>query len=158
VTTRNLLFFLFFVLFIPRENLQASDSLLTWSGEIRTRGEIDGRDFQNSTPANLYALLRARVAVDVRPLENIDLFVQIQDSRYFGQPAGLNDISLYQGYLRVANFPLQGVNLALGRMEIAYGNEEDCRQIDWTNVGRSFDRHSSPVCPGSPVSISLQAM
>ena len=151
VTTRNLLFFLVFVLFIPRENLHGADSLMTWSGEVRTRGEIDGRDFQNATPANLYALLRARMGVQIRPLENIDIFLQLQDSRYFGQTADLNEFNLYQGFLRIHNFPIRNLSFTLGRMELSYGNERIVGRGDWSNVGKSFDGVLLRFDPGKHV-------
>ncbi len=112
---------------------------MTWKGEIRARGEIDGRDFRNSPPPNLYALLRTRLGAEIRPLENISVFIQLQDSRFFGQLVDFNNVDLHQGYLRVDNFPAQGFSLALGRTELSYGNERVVGVSDWSNVGRSFD-------------------
>jgi len=124
------------------------DSLITWKGEVRVRGEIDGRDFQNSTPPNRFALLRTRIGAEIRPASDVVVLIQLQDARVFGQPlftgsanttADFKNIDLHQGFFQVLNFLTPGFGVALGRMELSYGNERIVGASDWQNTGRAFD-------------------
>ena len=57
---------------------------VSWKAEVRLRSEADLRDFNNKTPANLYTLLRARLAADLKPSADVRIFLQVQDSRTLG--------------------------------------------------------------------------
>ena len=126
----------------------ASDSLVTWNGEVRVRGEVDGRDFMHRTPPNLYTFLRTRIGAEVMPVKDVGVFIQLQDSRMFGQPlvpgasnTNVNgkNIDLHQGYLVVSDFLVPDLSVKFGRMELAYGDGRIVGVNDWGNVGRVFD-------------------
>jgi hypothetical protein len=73
---------------IPDASAQTS---IDWSGELRLRTEIDGRNFDLETPANSYTLSRTRLGAFIQPARDIGFFLQIQDSRVFGFEPGYTD-------------------------------------------------------------------
>ena len=122
---------------------------MLWNGEVRVRGEIDGRDFNNKTPPNAFGLLRARIGADVMPVEKAHLVFQLQGARVFGRQSLPGDVlsanlassafDLYQGYLKLSDFFIDGVTATAGRMEVSFGNERIMGASDWNNTGRSLD-------------------
>ena len=119
-----------------------------WTGEIRLRSEMDGRDFDNSTPPNSYTLSRVRLSFEAIPTENVRVFVQGQDSRVFGtesDASGFNtmadskNLDLHQGYLEVNKLFLDELMVLSGRQELSYGNERLVGAVGRHNIGRSFD-------------------
>lgn len=123
-------------------------------GQIRHRSELDGRDVADgdvASPSNplLFHLLRSRLGVAVRPVEDVRVYVQVQDGRFFGEerPAlgrgtldgSADGLDLHQAYLAVDDLFDSGLGLALGRQELAYGNERLVGAVGWSNTGRSFD-------------------
>ncbi len=126
----------------------AQDISLKWKGEVRVRGEVDGRDFQNRTPLNAFTLLRTRLGVEVIPTGNLMITIQLQDSRTFGQvgtagpgntATSLRNTDLRLAFLRVDSLFGSGFSLSLGRMELSYGYQRILGGLDWSNVGRVFD-------------------
>jgi hypothetical protein len=127
---------------------QAQEVAITWKGEVRVRGELDGRDFRNRTPMNAYTLLRTRLSAEILPTTNVQLFLQLQDARVFGQPsvtgtantsANYRNLDLRQGSLRLDSLFHTGLSVTLGRMEMTYGNQRVIGAAEWANVGRAFD-------------------
>lgn len=122
---------------------------LTWSGQLRLRGEVDGRDFNSSNAYNAYTLSRIRLGVQARPTDDITVFLQVQDSRVFGEekdPSGqfstlanTKNLDLYQGYVHIDHLFADPISFRAGRMQLSYGNERIIGAVDWSNVGRSFD-------------------
>lgn len=122
---------------------------LTWSGQLRLRGEIDGRDFKSSNAYNAYALSRIRLGVNARPVDDVSIFLQVQDSRVFGEerdPSGqfstlsnARNLDLYQGYVQIDRLFADPLSIRAGRTQLKYGNERLLGATDWHNVGRSFD-------------------
>lgn len=130
-------------------NAQDSLSRIQMSGEMRVRSEVDMRDFNSRSAANTFTLLRARVGLEARPLEDVRVLIQAQDSRVFGQERDANgafntladtrNIDLHQGYIEVKKLFVEELTLRLGRQELSYGNERLIGAVGWNNVGRSFD-------------------
>jgi hypothetical protein len=122
---------------------------IKWDGEIRVRSEFDNRDFNSSTPPNYYTLLRARFGAFIQPIQNVKVYLQIQDSRTFGEErdallkfnttSNIRNLDLSQGYLQMDNFLFDNLSMKLGRMKLFYGNERIIGQSNWSNIGRSFD-------------------
>ncbi|MDH3252339.1 MAG: alginate export family protein [Ignavibacteria bacterium] len=126
----------------------AGEPTIRWKGEIRVRGELDGRDFLSRTPANAYTLLRVRVGAEFLPSERVAMVVMLQDSRVFGtERAGgafstisnTANVDLYEGYLTVNDLFTEGLQVTGGRMGLAYGNERIIGTVGWSNIGRVFD-------------------
>ena len=114
------------------------------SGQIRQRFEVDGKDFDKSTKASSFNLLRSRLNITFTPGENVTGFFQLQDSRTFGEESGTMDgqanaFDLHQGYFQLANLFDRPVDLKVGRMEVVYGPERLMGAVGWSNIGRSFD-------------------
>lgn len=140
---------LFAIFNLAGYELSAQIAPLSWSGEIRVRSEADGRDFKSRTPMNAYTLLRTRVALEARPDENVTAFVQLQDSRVFGEerdPAGVfntisntKNLDLHQAYLKLDDFLVNGLSMKLGRIELTFGNERIVGAVGWNNISRAFD-------------------
>ncbi len=87
--------------------------------------------------------LRTRLSADVAAVEGISAFLQIQDSRTSGSEVSTvsNDglVDMHQAYLDVAKLFGYGLDLRAGRQELAYGDSRLVGNLDWSNVGRSFD-------------------
>ncbi len=127
----------------------AQSPIYTVSGQVRHRFELDNRSFVPDRKPNQFHLLRSRVGIEVKPEPGIGVFVQLQDSRYFGsennsQGRGTTDCSadamdFHQAFFvlqQLFNKPLQ---LKIGRQELRYGNERLLGVANWTNIGRTFD-------------------
>src|SRR5262245_49031237 len=117
------------------------------NGELRVRNENDNRDFNSATDMKSFNLMRTRVGIGVHPAQDMNVFVQVQDSRVQGLPnsttiPGVQEngsLDLHQGFFQVDNLGYQGLGLKAGRMEVRFGNERLIGVEDWDNVTRSFD-------------------
>ena len=133
-----------FAIFILSVNSFAQE-LDGWklNGQIQLRTELDGRDFSNSTHPLTFASLRTRLGVDKTFEEKVQLFVQFQDSRVFGEEpntlAPIDNIDLHQGYVKLMKPFDWDFNVQAGRFEVAYGTERFFGAVGWHYVGRSFD-------------------
>ncbi|MBI5365624.1 MAG: alginate export family protein [Planctomycetes bacterium] len=124
-------------------------------GQVRVRGEwkntIDYR-----TPGTLgrpatdrpnddddVALLRTRLWVDATPVENVRAYVQIQDSRIFGEEASVNtdskNVDLHQGFFELQRVLGSRLTARIGRQEFLFGDQRLVSPNEFSNVGRSFD-------------------
>jgi hypothetical protein len=90
-------------------------------------------------------LLRTRVGLDYTADENITAFVQLQDSRIWGEETSTLDdgsadrLDLHQGYIRVEKFFADPLTLTLGRTEVNFGSQRLVGAVGWHNIGRAFD-------------------
>jgi hypothetical protein len=116
-----------------------------FGGQIRFRPEVRQNldlDSSNSDARNFVGQ-RLRFQVRARVDENVEAFVQLQDSRLWGEEQSVTSrdgfTDLHQGYLQVEDFLKPGVSLRVGRQELIYGGERLVGAFGWDNVGRSFD-------------------
>ncbi len=121
---------------------QRADSVLIFSGEVRTRGEYDRPG--SGVGGDGVTLLRSRFGVGARLTGGARMFVQIQDSRVFGEKGttsgSADQLDLHQGYLELdGTWEGRTVALRAGRQEMAFGNERLVGAVGWTNTGRTFD-------------------
>lgn len=120
-----------------------ADSVVSFTGEVRTRGEYDRPG--SGLGGDGFTMLRSRFGVRARLGDGARMFVQLQDSRMFGQQgsttAGSADqLDLHQGYLELAGaWNERDLALRVGRQEIVVGNERLIGAANWTSTGRSFD-------------------
>lgn len=122
-----------------------SQSPFKISGEIRTRGEgRDNADFNSERlDGTVFVLQRTRLGI-AREFENgIDVFVQIQDSRLWGEEGSgqtaLKAADLHQAYFeadRIVGLPIRA---RIGRQILSFGSERLIGKSDWNNMGRAFD-------------------
>lgn len=140
--------FVVLLLLVPTAQAQTT-SQFTFSGQIRHRSALDGRDFNADTsPADVH-LLRTRLNAAVDPVDRVEAFVQIQDSRRFG--AGNADLArgtmdpsagqldVHQAYFVIRELFEMPLSIKVGRQELAYGNQRLVGSVGWSNVGRAFD-------------------
>ncbi len=119
----------------------------TFGGEIRQRSELDNRFTDQET--SFFHLLRTRFNARVEATPDIDVFVQVQDSRLLGEGdpqrgRGTLDpeagtIGLHQAYFQINNLFDVPLRLRVGRQQLILGNERLVGAVNWSNVGRTFD-------------------
>jgi Alginate export len=113
------------------------------SGQIRPRLQMNNKDFKSDLDANNFTELRTRVGLDFSPAENITGFIQLQDSRVYGNElstlASSDNLDLHQSYFTVNKLFNLPLNLKLGRMELSFGPQRIVGAVGWHNIGRSFD-------------------
>ncbi|MDH4043146.1 MAG: alginate export family protein [Gemmatimonadota bacterium] len=112
-----------------------------FSGELRLRGEWDGRTVGASDDAATLSRIRlgARVALNGW----LGAFAQLQDARAWGTEtntltdASADRLDLHQGYAEIGT--VDRVLGRLGRQEIALGDERLVGAVGWANTGQAFD-------------------
>jgi hypothetical protein len=127
------------LILVSTASLAAQAPTVTLSGEIRLRGEWDGRTAQVGEDAATLSRARLGVGVHVRPW--LSAFFQLQDSRAWGTESATTEgsadqLDLHQGYLSLSAL---GVTARLGRQELSLGDERLVGPLNWSNVGRAFD-------------------
>jgi hypothetical protein len=101
-----------------------------------------GHDFNDGNSAHTLRH-RARLGLDLSYDDTVGVFLQLQDVRLFGEERdtlgdyGADGFDLHQGYAHVA--PTEGLELRLGRQEIAYENHRLIGTVGWLEQARSFD-------------------
>lgn len=113
------------------------------NGQVRSRLQINDKDFNSETGMNTFNELRTRLGIKFTPIDDVLGFIQIQDSRVYGTEAGtmadMKNLDLHQGYFAVKNIFKLPADLQVGRMELAFANQRLIGSVGWHNVGRSFD-------------------
>ncbi len=112
---------------------------MSFSGQVRLRGEWDGRT--TGTGDDAAVLSRIRLGVRVAPQSWINVLAQLQDHRAWGTELdpveGTADaLDLHQGYVDLTR---GGSTVRLGRQEVGLGDERLIGPLAWANTGRSFD-------------------
>ncbi|MFQ5674730.1 MAG: alginate export family protein [bacterium] len=122
---------------------QISNVPIKFNGQIRMRSEADGRDFNNDSDINSYTLLRTRFGAAMQPADDVNVYIQIQDSRAFGlEPntlANTSNLDIHQAFFQVNRLWNKNISIKVGRQEMIYGSERILGAVGWSNVGRSFD-------------------
>jgi hypothetical protein len=122
------------------------------SGQIQLRSELDGRDFSNGTHPLTFASLRTRAGVEKTFLDKVNFFVQLQDSRVFGEEgntlASIDNIDLHQGYITLKQLFDWDMDVQAGRFEVVYGTERFFGAVGWHYIGRAWDGVRFKFYPG----------
>ena len=141
---RAMLLGLALLFFVPTAWAQQMPSSVEIGGQIRQRTQIDDRDFNADTSPFDFHELRTRLNVGFTPVERVEAFVQIQDTRNFGDgvstlnpPDGTFD--LHQGYFKLNNLFDAPLSLKLGRQKLVYGTQRLIGGVEWSNQARTFD-------------------
>jgi hypothetical protein len=141
-----------FTFFLLSSNILFPQDDWKISGQIQLRSELDGRDFSNSTHPLTFASLRTRVGVEKTFMDKINFFVQIQDSRVFGEEANtlasIDNIDLHQGYVILKKLFDWEMDVQAGRFEVAYGTERFLGAVGWHYIGRAWDGVRFQIYPG----------
>ncbi len=122
---------------------------MQFGGQVRYRAELDGRFFNANAKPLFINMLRSSIHLRASLTEDISAFVQVQDSRNFGEEQdgawrgtldGMADnLDMHQAWILWNNFLAPGLSLKLGRMTFATNNERLVGVLDWHNVGRVYD-------------------
>jgi len=118
-----------------------------FTGQVRVRNENDGRDFNSDTGMKSFNPMRTQLGITVHPVEDMKVFVQVQDARVLGGEdvstvPGVSDpntLDLHQGFFQVDNLGWEGFGVKFGRMETRWGNERLLGVTDWNNIPTAFD-------------------
>jgi hypothetical protein len=119
-------------------------------GQVRPRTEIDHKALRD-TAANKSLMnthVRTRLGFSATPSLNVQLKVELQDTRVFGtEPSGAGvphtasvgnrmGVDLLQGYIAVTEGP---VTVALGRQKMQLGAGRYLSTLEWHPYSRAFD-------------------
>lgn len=120
---------------------------LVIGGQLRLRTEyrtvnLYGAENPKDTDED-FTILRTRVNFDARLLDHVRAFVEIQDSRVFGEELGvLNDlegVDLHQGFVDFEHLFGSDFTFRAGRFELSLWNQRLISPLDWHPVSRSWD-------------------
>jgi len=117
---------------------------LEMSGQVRHRSERSDKDFSDQIASFGFSFLRTRLNMKFTNEKN-HAFIQIQDSRKFGEATNtLTDgsadlLDYHEAYFAISDFATEGLDIKLGRQEVAFANERLIGAVGWHNVARSFD-------------------
>lgn len=120
--------------------LHAQDATrLVFDGELRLRGEWDGRTVAGRVDAVTLSRVRLGVRADLAPW--IRAYVQLQDARAWGTEGSTLDgsadfLDMHQAFAELGTKAISG---RLGRQEVALGDERLVGSVGWSNTGRVFD-------------------
>ncbi len=140
---------------------------LTLDGQIRLRWEAwNELDFdRKSASDNAFTLSRVRLGLGVKLDDVLSAYIQLQDSRTFGEEMWLSgppfdptesrtlNVDLHQGYIDWQHYAETRVRL--GRQEVSLGEERIIGADDWHNVGRSLDGVRVTYKPGQIEDLAL---
>lgn len=123
--------------------------------ELRTNPDLD----LDEDDSLAFVGSRLRATVSLEAIQRFRLVAQIQDGRRFGtESATLADeatLDLHQGYLEAYGFADGRVDLRLGRMELALGDERLIGTANWSDVARAFDGASLRMLPWASLGVEL---
>jgi len=127
-----------------------AETKIDFEGQIRVRDELNGKSFDSSDAVKNYVDMRTRFGVRATVKDNVEAFVQLQDSRRFGQFDGDGNrlsgtltnganVDVHQAFFHVKRMITDGLSFKAGRFEFAKGNQRVFGSVGWSNVGRSWD-------------------
>jgi hypothetical protein len=125
-------------------------------GQIRLRYEYrDPTSYQNvdaQTRSDDLLLTRIRLNLNFAVTDDIDVFIQPQDERQWGQELSVltdeRNLDLHQGFVEIRNLFGEPVTVKGGRMELSYGDQRLVSPLDWSNIGRAWDGMKVKYGPG----------
>lgn len=111
------------------------------NGDIRYRTFMDNTDFNSDTDAVNWGEMRSRVNLSASNGDNLNFFMQMQDSRTLGDESGAiadNGLfSMHQAYFTYS--PCAASSFMAGKFALGMHNERLIGKVGWSNVGRTFE-------------------
>lgn len=138
----------FFVLIAVATNCNAGASasdMFTFKAQVWHRFEASDRDFNSATAFNNFNMMRSRLSAAVKPTDDIEGFLQLQDSRVWGEEfntlldGSADNFDLHQGYVKIKDFFKAPLNIKLGRQAVSYGAQRLVGAVEWHRIGRVFN-------------------
>jgi hypothetical protein len=119
---------------------QAYASDVKVSGQVRGRTMVIKKSTAEDAPSQTTTQLRTRLAVDAKPADNVDIRVEMQDSRVMGSEASTvansANVDLHQAFVKL-NFGESFVKA--GRQKIKMGSQRFISSLEWHPNARVFD-------------------
>jgi len=120
------------------------------SGQIRLRGLTEQTGFDKDLDETEYTEMRTRLGIRADIEGNVHAFIQLQDSRIWGDENQFGDrtsgtlsdsknIDLHQAYFKIDNIFGEGWGGMGGRFEFNRGNQRVFGAVGWHNVGRAWE-------------------
>lgn len=115
------------------------------TGELRNRSEYrQNADFDSQLgDEQVFVLQRLRVGLHWRLPNNLEAFVQLQDSRLWGEAGSttqpLSNADVYQAYFELRQLAGKPLSLRFGRQELNLGSRRLVAAPEWGNTGRAFE-------------------
>ncbi len=111
------------------------------NGDIRYRTFMDNRDFDSDTEAYNWSEMRSRVNLSASSGDNLNFFMQMQDSRTIGAESSViadnGMYSMHQAYFTYS--PCAAATLKLGKFEMNMHNQRLIGSVGWSQFGRTFE-------------------
>ncbi len=124
--------------------------VLGFEDQFRFEFRENNFDFNNSLGSvtdDSWFLNRARVSLQLKPVDWLTFYIQGQDSREFGSDRvnipgllgaeGDNPFDIRQAYVEIGSG--EGLSLKLGRQVLLYGDQRLIGPLEWSNLSRTFD-------------------
>lgn len=120
-------------------------------GELRLRGVmVDNSEAATEPNDGGFFEQRTRLNGEASVDDRAKVFIQLQDSRKWGESAGVGDntvvtgqdveaLDLAQGYVEIGKLFDQPLSVRFGRQGMAYGEHRLIGTLEWTNNARRFD-------------------
>lgn len=112
-------------------------------GQVRIRYQGDDRSFADNSKMTHSLSQRTRISADVKNDKGARIFIQISDSRMWGDEgstfADTENVDLHQAWVLLTDPNVDGLEWTLGRQELHYGGGRVFSRNDWDNVGQAFD-------------------
>jgi len=110
-------------------------------GDIRDRTFRENKDFNSDTDAFFWSEMRSRVNLSASNGDNLNFFMQMQDSRTIGdESSGLNDNGYYSMHQAYFNYsPCEASSTMAGKFALGLHNQRLVGTVGWHNVGRTFE-------------------
>lgn len=136
----------------PPNPLSFADGKIVLGIEDQTRFEYRENNFDfnsglDTINDDVWFLNRARISLQLKPVDWFTLYVQGQDSREIGSDRadipgllgaeGDNPFDLRQAFIELGSG--KGLSLKLGRQVMLYGDQRLIGPLEWSNLSRTFD-------------------
>jgi hypothetical protein len=113
--------------------------------QVWHRFEASNREFNANTAVSTFNLARTRLSLMVTPTPDMEAFIQLQDSRVWGEESSTifdgsaDRFDLHQGYIKIKDFFKAPLDVKLGRQIVNYGLQRLVGGVEWHFIGRTFD-------------------
>lgn len=112
-----------------------------FSGFAHIIGQMDGKDFDNSTHPLYNTTMKFRFGVEKSIFDDLTFKVELQDSRIMGTSfvSNTHNTDLLEGYVEYKNVFNKPLSIQAGRFQMQYNDERYIGRSLWHMSERAFD-------------------
>ena len=128
------------------DNLTPGSQSLRVSGQVRFRGEIRDHLYSDNREGALSFNLvrqRTRLRFDLDVIENLNVTVEFQDVRTWGEAqkttGDLEGVDIKRAFAQFNNLGGKPIDLQVGRQVLFYGDQRLIGHLEWVDQGRTYD-------------------